>query len=610
MMLLSRFWYVILSLLCAFALYVAYVAVGQYNRRAGVAINENLASDSQVVGWALQIDARRRLDALVVGSLDKSVQESLVAANAGANTGAAKIPAAAKDNAKKALDSIAGKVPADFKSDAMFVVDRDGRVVAQHGYDQANAFDDFELGGFAAVNDAIHGYLRDDSWVLGGRMCRVVARPVEVEAGQAPVGAIVGLRWVDKAFADAIAKRTRANVAFYVGSVKLGSSGSDGIDDAQFAQAVAEAGKMAEDKSYKETGRSEVRAFGESSAAMYARLVGESWDLGGGYLVLRPKATLTSPLGFLSGADDKDKANVPMILLAAVFVLGVAIGIVFTIFEHSQPLKSFVANARLLKQGQVDLLPLAKFKGDYRVAATDINAGIERVAEKGGGAPRKAADLESILGPVPAQPAMSAFAFPMDASQASQGAPTPATGATPAAAPRPAPPPSSGQLSGTGARPAPPVPRPPQASGPGFAPPMTPAAGAPPRPPPPSGQNDALRGPMSVPLSAPMSSAMDDDDDEATMVGRVPEEVLAQATGENKALGQDEQAEWLSVYDDFIKTKKQCGESTDGLTFEKFAKTLKKNRDELMSRHGCKRVKFSVYVKEGRASLKATPVKE
>ncbi len=28
-----------------------------------------------------------------------------------------------------------------------------------------------------------------------------------------------------------------------------------------------------------------------------------------------------------------------------------------------------------------------------------------------------------------------------------------------------------------------------------------------------------------------------------------------------------------------------------------------------MQKHGCKRVKFSVYVKEGRASLKATPVK-
>jgi hypothetical protein len=38
--------------------------------------------------------------------------------------------------------------------------------------------------------------------------------------------------------------------------------------------------------------------------------------------------------------------------------------------------------------------------------------------------------------------------------------------------------------------------------------------------------------------------------------------------------------------------------------------TLKKNRDALMSRHGVKRVKFSVYVKEGKASLKATPVRE
>jgi hypothetical protein len=100
-----------------------------------------------------------------------------------------------------------------------------------------------------------------------------------------------------------------------------------------------------------------------------------------------------------------------------------------------------------------------------------------------------------------------------------------------------------------------------------------------------------------------------EDDDEATMVGNVPAEVMAQATGENRAV-QDDSAEWLSVYEDFIRTKKQCGEATDGLTYEKFSHTLKKNRDALIQRHGCKRVKFSVYVKEGRASLKATPVKD
>ena len=63
-------------------------------------------------------------------------------------------------------------------------------------------------------------------------------------------------------------------------------------------------------------------------------------------------------------------------------------------------------------------------------------------------------------------------------------------------------------------------------------------------------------------------------------------------------------------YDDFIRKKRECGEPTEGLTFEKFAQTLRKNRDALMQRHGCKRVRFAVYVKEGRASLKATPIKD
>jgi hypothetical protein len=101
----------------------------------------------------------------------------------------------------------------------------------------------------------------------------------------------------------------------------------------------------------------------------------------------------------------------------------------------------------------------------------------------------------------------------------------------------------------------------------------------------------------------------DDGDDEATMVGAVPAELLAQATGENRAAS-EEAAEWLVVYDEFVRTKKKCGEPTDGLSFDKFSQTLKKNRDALVQRHACKRVKFSVYVKEGRASLKATPVRE
>ena len=94
--------------------------------------------------------------------------------------------------------------------------------------------------------------------------------------------------------------------------------------------------------------------------------------------------------------------------------------------------------------------------------------------------------------------------------------------------------------------------------------------------------------------------------EDATVVAPAPSDLIAAASGGSTG----ESAEWLAVYDDFVKTKKQCGEPTDGLTFEKFQHTLKKNRDQLIQRHSCKRVRFSVYVKEGRASLKATPVRE
>lgn len=99
------------------------------------------------------------------------------------------------------------------------------------------------------------------------------------------------------------------------------------------------------------------------------------------------------------------------------------------------------------------------------------------------------------------------------------------------------------------------------------------------------------------------------EDEDATTVGAVPAELMAQATGDVKQAA-DESAEWLGVFDDFVRTKRQCGEPVDGLTFAKFSQTLKKNRDALVQRHGCRKVRFSVYVKEGRASLKAVPVRD
>ena len=41
-----------------------------------------------------------------------------------------------------------------------------------------------------------------------------------------------------------------------------------------------------------------------------------------------------------------------------------------------------------------------------------------------------------------------------------------------------------------------------------------------------------------------------------------------------------------------------CGEPTAGLTYQKFAEKLVKNREDLKAKTGCKEVRFTVYVKD------------
>ena len=100
-MILSRVWYVLLGLAVAVAMYVVYIAVGQYDRQATRALKEGLASDSQTVEWALKIDARRRLDALLAGSVDAVAAAGARRRRTAPRT--ARSPTRRKQSAKKAL---------------------------------------------------------------------------------------------------------------------------------------------------------------------------------------------------------------------------------------------------------------------------------------------------------------------------------------------------------------------------------------------------------------------------------------------------------------------------------------------------------------------------
>jgi hypothetical protein len=72
----------------------------------------------------------------------------------------------------------------------------------------------------------------------------------------------------------------------------------------------------------------------------------------------------------------------------------------------------------------------------------------------------------------------------------------------------------------------------------------------------------------------------------------------------------DEDTHFKAIFDDFVATKRECGESLAGLTLDKFKDKLRGNKDALMSKHQCRTVRFAVYVKDGRAALKATPIRD
>ncbi|PTL78704.1 MXAN_5187 family protein [Vitiosangium sp. GDMCC 1.1324] len=71
-----------------------------------------------------------------------------------------------------------------------------------------------------------------------------------------------------------------------------------------------------------------------------------------------------------------------------------------------------------------------------------------------------------------------------------------------------------------------------------------------------------------------------------------------------------EEQHFQDVFREFVATRDQCGEPNDGLTYDKFVAKLRKNKEQLVQKYACKTVRFQVYVKEGKAALKATPVKD
>jgi len=555
-MLLSRFWYVFLAVTTAVAAGAAMLAQSVINTRIDEGLEESLRRDRLQVEAFLRLDARDRLDRIAFITVDNRMGNLLRAAGGTSDDKRLReINGDLKKVMREQVTRIVDAAPkgTDAKTvepDIAFALDKSGRIIAQLGPLEANP-PGSSLATYPLVRRVLQGYVRDDVWVYDRRVYRMAGRPVM--AGASYAGAILHGYRFEKPFAHKLSTSLGpTSVAFFYGTSLLAEHVSgDEAGVPQSAELVPILGKLASDQRYAKGERSDVYELQGGGRAVFSLVTGAASDSGVGYAIARPRAVLTSPEQLFERASQNEVSSLPMPLLGGGAALLAALGLFFIWVERDRHLKMLTRKTADIAAGERDRLIVTEWRGAYRKLADAVNQAIDKSVDKAADmAPtaKKKANLDEILGPTPESKNEPFFGFADDAKLDDAVAPSP----PPAAAPSPLP---------TPPKPAPPAPA---------------AARAPSRP-----GSAAPSLPGSAPAASPSNGADFDED-----------------------------AHWRDVYEQYVAARKQCGEPVANVTFEKFGVTLKKTRDQIMSKQNVRAVRFTVQVKQGKAALKAQPIKK
>ena len=550
MLLLSRFWYLILATVAAIAAAAAMLAQGIINRQSDSRVESLLRRDRIELDAMLSLEARRRMDSIAFITVEPAIAGVLRKAAAVSDAERlGKLNSEAREALKGHFKSLAEAAPGDemlekkikrVKPDIAIAVDKEGRIIAQTGPLAAN-LPGTSIATFPLIKRTLLGYVRDDVWVYDRYVYRMAGRPV-IYGGQY-VGAVVHGYKIDKAFVKKLARSLGGvSLAFFYGTTVLSSYTPSDLERAPTREQMAVSlQKVLRDPKFKKgecTDRYELQG---DSFAVYSLVKGSAAEAQVGYAIVRPRSLFDSPQQLFDSATDDDVAGLPRIQLIGGAVFMFSLGLLWLFFEHDRPFRHLVRKTEEIVRDERDRLIITEWRGTYRKLADVVNQAIDREVEKAAElmpTSRKKVDLDEILGPTPDATANEAF-FGFSAERPANGAGGEIPQPPPAAAPRKAPP----------------------------VPPRTPPGAAPP----------ADKAP------APSAAAA--------------EEV-------------DEEMHFKQVFEKYLATRKECGESVEGISYEKFSATLCKNRDQIISKHDAKAVRFTVYVKAGKAALKASPIKK
>jgi hypothetical protein len=566
-MLLTRFWYIILAVVASAGASAALLSLGVINRQGAEHVGDELRRDRTDLDAILRLEARARLDRIAFISVDNKLGAVLKQAGGLDKQQLQKVTSETKDamnaHVARLLEAQSDASAGAIKPDIAFAVDSAGRIVAQLGPLEANP-PGSSLATYPFIARALRGYVRDDVVVYDRRVYRMASRPVLY--GGEYVGAIAhGYRFDDK-FAQRVAQGLgEATVLFFYGRSPLASSVATGSP--QVAEVAAILPEALGDKHLQQGERVGPLSLQAGGRAVYSLIVGGGAEAEVGYAVARALPLVASPLAFFQGASREDVQALPLPWIGAAGALLAMLGLLFVYFERDRPYKVLRQKVLNIASGERERLLVTEWRGAYRMLADAINQALDKAVERAAElAPssKKKANLDEILGPTPDSHVEPYFGF-ADAGppQGKQGGPS--NGVAPAPAPHREAPPLQA------AAPAPQIPKP-QA----------------PKPP--------LPGPAPLTAAKPPVPA--------------PKPAAIPLQGSNDNADTAEQAHhYREVYAQYLSVRKDCGEATDGLSYEKFELTLTKTRDQVLQKHPAKDVRFTVYVKEGKAALKAAPVK-
>ncbi len=663
-MLFTKTWIVLLSVAATLAFGVALVAPGPAGRALTKASVDRLDADQQNAELMLRLEARDWIDTAAKMSRDRTLVEALEQASDGTGT---------VDQHKARLQgrllTLVSMLKPETRPELVIALDVKGKQIYRMGIGE----DQYKPGkdgliGYPLVEEALRGGRRDDTWNINGKLYLMAASPVVSRVKGRYVGALL----LGEAVNDAFARRFQlqlggTDAAFFlrgkvVGST-LSSSGVDGL-----AKRFADKAQRAEVKS---KGRSGTLKEGAGAGTFYAvmtPLPGEAGVHDAFYALIRKPPVVP---GLSDAVNQASKADLawgvfPWPLLIGALVLALAVGLLLSIWEVNMPLGRLGRELKRVGRGEIRQLEFRGFSGKTRKVASAIN---DALAARGRGKGSTPYASEAKAAGAAAEVA-DPFAIKPDAGkkggadEVAAAAPEKKPAAAATVEPEPAEAPASAAATEEPKAKADEAKEPAAAAKDeakdeapkkkkkkgGFLPPgvepeelATEISRTPGRftdgdpydtvlDPPPSAelpgvgetppfeQDATVPPPSEVVVAASGSTAGEKKEPfqkVETVVSSVPETLAKgeEARGERAAQEdgeeEDEEAAYIrEVYEKFIELKQQCGEDTSKLTLERFGAKLRRNRKNLIQRFGCKTVKFQVYVKDGKAALKATPIKE